>query len=605
MLFRSSPSSPFSFLIPNDFLSPLKNENSSNIYAEKKEKSSSEIFFSPNSEKSSFPKKDSITQECSLLPMIVEPSSPYEIVKNPEVVLAEREMVKIDETEIESPKSENGISKLMSEKNILRCIPKNIPSSQFNIVEETDDEMFLFPAEKKSSNSRKYEMKREIGNKQINEKEVVSEVVESGKEIKEIERLCEKIEFFGNAYENLNENSHENENENFLDDEEESEMTILSDKTILSREEMNEIKLELRLQREQLKQKELLEIEINNLKYQKKNIEIQNKMENNFHFMKMNKQSNVENNLKIEEEMMINIEIEEERENENEIKLQNENEINNIIATVEYSKNENQILETEIEEIEINIIENKTKNIIENKTENIIENKTENIVENKTENIIENKIEIFREESIEERIIRMQKKEDEKLNFETLYSAKNDVLTPLPIKRPISLNRIPSIRMSMAMRKANEKNEKNLFNDNIFTINNLNNYNSDNFSSDGENRSENGSVKNSSRNGSRSGSRSGSPSLLKRKNSFQTLTSFLNPKKNEKNSMSKKITKKYEMSHFHGKMKLNYREKPFDGNGILHFLSTEGGRSTYANAHMSGSSFFFNLFLDSIYLFFL
>ena len=254
-------------------------------------------------------------------------------------------------------------------------------------------------------------------------------------------------------------------------------------------------------------------------------------------------------------------------------------------------KIENQILKTEREIIEENNVENKISEIIiieqktefktENNIENIVENKIENEIENKIENRIENKI----EESIEERIIRMQKNDDDQLNFETLYSGKNDVLNPLPIKRPISLNRIPSIRLSMAMRKTNEKNMSNY---NISTLNyqnnNFNNYNSDNFSSDGDNKSDNGSVKNS-----RNGSRSGSPSLLKRVNSFSNLTSFLNPKKSEKNSVSMKKTKKYEMSHLHGKMKLNYREKPFDGNGIINFVSTEGGRSTYANAHMSGN----------------
>ena len=54
----------------------------------------------------------------------MESSLPSEFVQIVEVVTAESEMVKIELTEIESPKSEIKIS---SEKNILRCIPRNVP----------------------------------------------------------------------------------------------------------------------------------------------------------------------------------------------------------------------------------------------------------------------------------------------------------------------------------------------------------------------------------------------------------------------------------------------------------------------------------------------
>ena len=39
-----------------------------------------------------------------------------------------------------------------------------------------------------------------------------------------------------------------------------------------------------------------------------------------------------------------------------------------------------------------------------------------------------------------------------------------------------------------------------------------------------------------------------------------------------------------------GKIKLNFFEKPFDENGIIHYVSTEGMRQPYRNPHTTGKN---------------
>ena len=459
--------------------------------------------------------------------------------------------------------AENIMKNIPLENNETKIVSNILLTENSKFKEENDVEIFLFPIKSKSSNFNKNINKIENLRNVIQGIEAVFEVVQVRNEDKVVQTInekiiekeiakkvgendfkkvemkdnknnnYEKIEYFGNEFEDENDNKED-------DDEwdEDCELTTLSDKTVLSREEMDGIKLELRLQREQLKQKELLEIEINNLQFQKQIIEEQEKLEFELNLIKINKKIDFDKMKKNDEDEIIKRKkIEDEKSKITDIKKEG-------------------IYFSGYDAVEMN---------------------------NKEENV---------EESILERIGRLQRKDDEKINLDTLFPDRTNVLTPLPVKRVIPLSRVPSIRLPTAVRKTNESNMNNYSSN--YNSNNNSNYNSDD---NNDNYSDNGSTKNNKIIGTlhRNSSRSNSPSLLSRKPSLSSLSPFLKSKQLDKekqnfttNFQKRKKSKNEIKNCLEGKMVLNYGEKPFNGNGILNFISTEGGRNTYANTHMSG-----------------
>ena len=200
--------------------------------------------------------------------------------------------------------------------------------------------------------------------------------------------------------------------------------------------------------------------------------------------------------------------------------------------------------------------------------------------------------------------------------MESLYGQKKSVLTSVPKRRPISMSHIPSIRFSMALRRVStridangqiiEKNsdknsvsEKNLDinkDKNMTVISGKENENSTNKDGNLEKTvffslasmppptlqrfpSFLLSKKTKSVNGSVNGSvnENSVTSIFTKKNILPNLPIF----------SSQNTPQNTKKSH-DGKMKLNYIGNIFDGSGIIHCVSTEGGKSTYSNPHTAG-----------------